>query len=289
MFKNLIKAIFSLSVLVFPLLYIPGFVFSGIVPRVFFMYLAIELMFLLFLWGSIRDKKLSFKCSRVSLALLIYIAVLFVTALTGVDFGRSFWSSYARMTGLLMWLHYLAMFFVVSSVFNSRGDWKQVFRAITLSGIFLSVVSFLGARGCGLDSLNFLHEGGSLLQNDSYVGIYMVLIFFLSLIGLSLEERSLWKWIYSVGLILVAFNPVLFNFSVLWGQFSLSDLFANPALFLGHALASSIILWFGILLFAVLYFVHKLKNNRRSVYLSLGLLGLMAVVYIYSFSSILPA
>ncbi|MBI2013501.1 MAG: O-antigen ligase family protein [Candidatus Colwellbacteria bacterium] len=275
--QNAIRNIFVVAVFLFPLLYFKAFFFPAVYSHAVFIYFIAELLFLLYLWHDFGRGKITFKKSYITIALAIYIAVLFLTALTGVDFGKSFWSSYNRMTGIITWLHYFALFFVVSAV-SKREDWKYVFRAIMLSGAVLALVSWVGEDGFNTGLFPYLKDG-SFLGNNSYSGAYFLLAFFLSLIGVVFETKKIWKWVYTAGLAVIFFNPDMFNFDVWSGKtFNL----------IGEARASSAVVWIGLAVLGAIFAVYRFAKNKKLVagiaaFLFIAILG----VYVYGFTSIL--
>ncbi|OGI67946.1 hypothetical protein A2738_03815 [Candidatus Nomurabacteria bacterium RIFCSPHIGHO2_01_FULL_42_15] len=285
MARTWIVCITVVSIFLFPLLYIGGFSFPAIFPHAMFIFFISELLLLLFLWGGIRKQQLVFKKSLLTAGLLAYIVVLFISALAGADFLQSFWSSYSRMTGLVTWVHYFILFFVLSSVLE-RQDWKYVFRALILSAIVLAIGSFLGPTGFNI-GWKPIAGAGSLLGNSSYSGIYYVLVFFMSVVGFALEDRRKWKYIYGFGWLIIFISPDLFNFQFFTGAISFSEIFGNPFLLLGYARASTVALWTGIVLLGILYGIHTISK----VFIQKMLLGIVFVClsggYVFGFLSII--
>ncbi|HEY4502903.1 MAG TPA: O-antigen ligase family protein [Candidatus Paceibacterota bacterium] len=175
------------------------------------------------------------------------------------------------MTGLVTWLHYLSLFFVISALFTEEKEWQKIFRAIILSGAVLAVVSFLGADGLSLYPFSLIKEGGSLFGNTSYSGAYYLLVFFISLIGLSLERARVWRAVYMVCMIAIFFTPEL------WGAFS----------GLGLARASTLVLWGGILILLFLFVLHKFTTKKVTITASILLLVFMSGTLAYGLSSVL--
>ena len=267
----MLRFFISVSVLVFPLVYVGGFVYPGIFPRAIFLYFTCSFLFFLFLWHSFFQREVVVKKSYITLAIGLYILILFISALFGPDFGQSFWSTFFRMTGLLTWFFYLGFLLVASAVFKTEEDWRYVFRPLLISSLILALVSFFGKDGFNFETFSAIKLGGSLFGNTSYSGAFYVLAFFLSIIGFSIESSKTWKWVYGMGFIAIFFNPDLFSLTS----------------FVGLARASSLVLWGGIGVILVLYLFHRFTNKKTTILAALSVVFLIAIVYLFSFVSIL--
>ncbi len=269
--QKLIQRIILGLVFVYPLVYLTGFAYPGIFPRAVFTFFVCEAALFLFLWYSFSEGKVIVKKSYLTVALLFYVGALFISAIFGPDFLQSFWSSYFRMTGLVTWLHYLGLILVIPAVFTTEEDWRKVFRTILLSGSILALVSWLGADGLNLKPFSLIKEGGSLFGNTSYSGAYYLLAFFISLVGLFLETNKKWRVTYIFLLILIFFNPDLFNFQT----------------FLGVARASALSLWGGTFTLIVLFLIHKFTNRKYTKIAASLIVALILIVYSVNFVLVL--
>lgn len=237
----------------FPLIYLGAGSYTFAFSKVFFMFLIIELVLLVFLLRAAREERIILPKSKTAGILLVYILFLFLAALQGTDFNLSFWSSHFRLTGIVTWIFYFVLFLVLSASLTRDTDWRWVFRSIAASGAILAGVSILGRAGLTTGILDFLAtSGGSLFGNSTISGLYYVLVFFLGVIGVTLESNKYWRVFYGLAGAVVFFSPELFNFS-------------NWPAFLGEARASSLVLRGGILVTMLLGMAHKILDARRSV------------------------
>lgn len=271
MLAKTIKSIAFLVVFAFPLVYIQGFAFPGIFPRAMLAFFVLELLFFLFIWHLLSQKEIVIKKSYLTASLFLYIVLLFVSALLGPDLGQSFWSSFFRMTGIITWLHYLSFLVVLATVFTSEKDWRNIFRAILLSGFVLALVSYLGVDGLNTGLFSGIKEGGSLFGNTSYSGAYYLLVFFLSLVGFTLESSKVWKGVYVIALFTIFFNPDLFSFQSV----------------IGMARASALVLWGGVLTLLILFLIHRFTNKKFTIIAFFSILFLISGIYAYSFISLI--
>ena len=177
----LVKVIFwaaALAVCVSPFIVLKSCYFPFVGPRsLFFMGLA-EIAFFSWLGLIIRYKKYRPRINTILISFALFIAVLTLSTVLGVDPSRSFWSKFERMTGLLMWLHLFGFFLAVSSTFKRVLDWKKIFAISIFSGIVLALLSLL--EEAGIEAFKFSGRGGSAFGNTSFLGTYLLFNFFLA-------------------------------------------------------------------------------------------------------------
>lgn len=155
------------------------FFFPFVGPKsIYFMGLA-EIIFIAWLILIIINKEYRPKFNLIQLSLVLFLIVMIISAIYGVNFSNSFWSKFERMTGILMWFHLLAFFFVISSTFKKIEDWKTVFSISVFSAMittFLVLISKLGVSVFGAAG-----QGGATIGNTSFVGTYLLFNVFFAL------------------------------------------------------------------------------------------------------------
>src|SRR3989338_1999401 len=75
----------------------------------------------------INFKKYWPKWNLIASAFSLFVAALFVSAVFGINFSMSLWSSYERMDGVITQIHLLALFFVLAGTFRTRREWFSIF------------------------------------------------------------------------------------------------------------------------------------------------------------------
>ena len=283
MHTNISKSIIGISLLVpliFPILYSSALINQSSFPKAIFFYFASQIIAFLYIWYSTQGGQITVPKNYLCLGLLAYILVLFLTGILGENFRQSFWSYYPHMTGIITWIHFFIFYIAISSVYQEI-NWKYFFRALSLSTIVLLIFSYLGPDG--FNQFSILESGGSLLTNNTKSGLYYVLFFFMSAIGFSLEQSKKWRYFYIFILTAIFFSPELFNNDILTGSVRVGSLWQEPAKLLGLARSSTIVLWFGMIISGVLYFIHKIKQEKTKTGLALGgivfLLAMYGVVF----------
>ena len=156
----------------------------------------------------------------VILAVLAYLGVLFLSAILGANFSASFWSTFERMGGVLMFCHLTGFMIAAVSVLSSR-DWRNVFFAST------AAAAIVGLRA--LFDQSSAARGGGFLGNDSFLGTYLLFNVFIALY-LFWEQKNFGKRLgarlSAAAFCLLAFC-LLFQGTQLWAGFVLGN-FAFP-------------------------------------------------------------
>lgn len=176
--KKFIFLVLSLT-LFSPLIFSSKFYFPFVGPKSLFFMAGVEIAFFSWLILILKFKEYRPKINSLFLAFGFFLLVLIFSALFGVDFSRSFWSKFERMTGILMWLHLFALFLLTSSLFKSLTEWENFFQISVLVSFLISLIA-LGEKA-GIEALKFSDRGGSTLGNTSFLGSYLLFNAFLTL------------------------------------------------------------------------------------------------------------
>jgi len=171
----------TILILFTPLILSSKFFFPFVGPKsLYFMGLA-EVIFFSWLFLIIFYPKYRPRLNFILLSLILFTAILIIASLFGVDPSYSFWSKFERMTGVLMMLHLLAFFLVVSSVFKEK-DWLKIFSVSIFVGVILSLIA--------LFSKSPSMRGGATIGNDSFLGTYLLFDLFLALYLITQARQS---------------------------------------------------------------------------------------------------
>jgi O-antigen ligase/tetratricopeptide (TPR) repeat protein len=94
--------------------------------------------------------RINVKKSPIMIAYSLFIIVLFLADLFGVDRERSFWSNFERMEGFVGHIHFFAYFFVLTVMVRSLEEWKTMWKAFIISDILVvgyGYCQLIGAKG----------------------------------------------------------------------------------------------------------------------------------------------
>ncbi len=105
-------------------------------------------------------------------AALAYLGILSLSAGLGANFSVSFWSTFERMGGVLMFFHLTGFMIAAVCVLETR-DWRNVFFAS------ITLAAAVGLRA--LFDQSAAARGGGFLGNDSFLGTYLLFNIFIAL------------------------------------------------------------------------------------------------------------
>lgn len=181
--------------------------FPFITGKNFLFRILVEIIFGLWVILAIYDKRYRLRKSWIFIFLLAFVVVSAISTIFGENAYRSFWSNYERMEGLITYLHLLAYFLVIASVFRTEKIWKWFFHASLFAAVIVSVYAILQFFG-----KLAVHQGtvrlDATLGNASYLAVYMLFHIFLAIFYF-FKEKSNYRWIYA-GLA-VLFSFILYN------------------------------------------------------------------------------
>ena len=174
--------------------------------------------------------------SVILLALLAWLGVSTLAALLGVNVGRSLWSGYERMHGVVELAHWCGFILVAASVFRTFPAWQA------LLGVHLAVgaaVSALGLAGyLGLVGwvwvFSEVARAGSTLGSGLFLGAYAAMNAGFGVALLLCPWRDHWRWRGAWTRYLVAAAVVL-NLAALWTSAARSGLLGVVAMALVFA------------------------------------------------------
>ncbi len=141
--------------------------------------------------SSPLTKKPQLNFNPIFLALALFIGVLILSSIFGLNFEQSFWGEYERMGGLLTWLHLFLFFIVIFSVFRSQNKWLAIFSISILVATIVSLLGLFSTVGYHPISLLRFSLAGSTLGNSSFLGTYLLFNSFLALYLFFISKENL--------------------------------------------------------------------------------------------------
>jgi len=198
--RKITRAVFCLAFLT-PLLVFPAhLVFPFIVSKALFFRSIIVLVGILTLVLWLYERKA--KSNQVgvnfftplSVVLLVYFLVLFLSSIFGVDRHSSFWNTQERMVGLFTVAHYFILFFVSRYLFRSWQEWIKPLMVFLSVGILVALVGIVQK----VSPQAFFNMGAprvlSTLGNPIYLGGFALFMIFIG--GLIfIKEKGWWRWL----------------------------------------------------------------------------------------------
>ncbi len=175
-----------------PLIVSASFVFPYIFPKQAFFQIVTEVLLALYFILALRQPQYRPRGCRLFTVLLMFFALMILSAIFGLNAYHSFWSDYERMAGVISLLHYLGFLFIAVNIFKTKEEWYTFFD--------FSIIASVTEAFYGLGQLagvsSFLHGSvdriDGTIGNSSFLAGYM-LINALFAFWLLLEKRN-WGW-----------------------------------------------------------------------------------------------
>lgn len=255
----------------FPLTSYQGFLYGGTSIR------AISLMFLvciLLIAFGIRSFRsgnsvVLFK-SPIFIALATYLAVVFISALSGLSFETSFWSSATRTTGIIYFIILGFFIYFLTNILSNRERQSNLILTIIISTGIYAFLALLGPEGLGLIFKGYKADGFT-IGNSTFAAMYIFGAFLLSIYYIAQAEVRK-KWMYVFPIILVV-NPYILNSRVWFGDFSKG--------LIGEAQATSYVMVLSVIALGAIWLVSKIKdfNLKKKVVYSLFAASILVMVF----------
>src|SRR4030067_1294647 len=136
--------LWSIKILILLISFLPLYVSSSMVfPYItgknFAFRILVEFAAVLWLGLTILSKEYYPRNSTILLVVLIFIFVVGLADLFGINPYNSFWSNYERMEGYINILHLALYFLIIKSVFRTRKDWMIFFNLLVIVGLLVSI------------------------------------------------------------------------------------------------------------------------------------------------------
>src|SRR3989338_3610061 len=187
-----------------PLLVPQSLFFPFITGKNFLFRAGVEIIFALWIFLMLRDKKWIPQKSLILFFVCLTVLILALSTIFGADPSRSFWSNYERMEGLVGHLHLLIYFLMLISIFKTDADWWAFFHVSFLANIvigFYAILQLLGKIA--------IHQGSTridaTLGNATYMAVYLLFHLFFLLYFFLKTKSNVWRSPYAVLFIFDAF------------------------------------------------------------------------------------
>lgn len=188
------------AALFIPLIVSTSLFFPFITGKAFFFRFIVEIIFSAWILLALRDSGYAPKKSWISILMVVFVAVVAAADIFGINPGKSIWSNYERMEGLVAILHIAAYFFVAAHTLTER-LWIRYFN----TGIAVSTILCL----YGLFQLAgkiAINQGGlrldATLGNAIYFAGFLLVNIFISIFLLARHRSKGMRYLYGVLILL---------------------------------------------------------------------------------------
>lgn len=177
------------STLLIPLYVSTDMFFPFITGKNFIFRAMVELMFPAYVALAWRDAKYRLSWSWVFGMVIMFVAIMGLADIFGVNPYRSFWSNYERMEGYVTTLHLFAYFLILGAVMNGEKIWLRFWHLFIGMSVFFGYFSLLQiAHELTID------QGGGRVDasfgNATYLAVYLLFAMFITVIAWYKNSRS---------------------------------------------------------------------------------------------------
>ena len=176
-------------VLLTPLFFAQSFIYPFVTPKVFVFQAIVELILGLWLGLVIFYPAYRPKLTKLTWAVLIFLFVLTLSAVFGIDAHRSFWSTQDRGLGLVSLFHFGILFLVLAN-FRDKLNWRRYFIFGFLVSLFASLFAVVQLYFPEFFLEPSSGRPGSFLGNPAFLASYLVFNVFIGLWLLSEQKKE---------------------------------------------------------------------------------------------------
>ena len=115
----------------------PGMFFPFISGKNLIFRVLVEIAFAGWVILALYDTKyrISIKKSPLTIAYLVFIGILLVADIFGVDPMKSIWSNFERMEGFVGHIHFFIYFFVLTAMLHTLKEWQTMLKVFIWANI----------------------------------------------------------------------------------------------------------------------------------------------------------
>lgn len=177
-----------------PTILIKDYFFPFVVPKTIYFRIVVDVMFMAYVLLAIANPKYRPRITPLTLAIASFIGIGFLASIFGVNFQRSFWSVFERMSGILTFLHLFVFFIILTNCFKERKYWERFFAFSIIVGIYICFYAWTAK------TINA--KGGGTIGNTSFMASYLLFNIFFAII-LFFTKGTWWKVFSGTALIVL--------------------------------------------------------------------------------------
>lgn len=158
--------------------------------------------------------RINIRKSPIIIAYGLFILVLLIADIFGVDPGKSMWSNFERMEGFIGHIHFFAYFFVLTVMIRTLNDWRKMWKIFIVANILVLIHAtgqLLGSKGfffsqvfpnasAWFSSRFAIHMSENRLDatigNSAYFAIFCLMYVFIAALLWSQSANPKRQWFY---------------------------------------------------------------------------------------------
>lgn len=236
-------------------------IFSFSSPKTIFIIGIVSLMTIFYSWGILIKKKLSFRFTPLHIVLGIFLIVLTLSSILGIDPLNSFFGTWTQSINLIL-IYTLTVFALLIGflIKKNKSFLPYILLASFISSVFVVLISYTG--GSLVEVFNY---GASTIGNNSYTGAYLLFNVCFG-IGLFFYFSKIWQKISVViGTFIILISPIFINKDILLGKIGFAQIIHNPFLLFGYANAATFGLAVSFLIIASFFLIFSSKKATKII------------------------
>ena len=279
--EKIIKFLLYLSLLL-PLLFVNYTMYPWHFGKTLYFQILMDILLVLAVaFFTFKKKDFQFKKPLLlDYLVLAFLASMFLSAVFGLDFNRSFWGNQQRVEGVFTWVHFIIFYFLLRQFFITKKDWLNL-------GFVVIVVAFVSGLVAWVGQNTSLFEG-RIEESGRLMGIIGNPIFFASYLTIPLFLSFFWFfWFLSQKNKEFVSEKKITFVSWLKGKQALFYFFCGIFLLVSFLASEVRGAFVGLLsgLFVVwllLVFGEVLKKKARNIFVFLGMAGVLVFFAMYT-------
>lgn len=177
-----------------PFLVYGGFFFPFITTKAFAFRIIVEIIFGAYVILAIVDSSYRPRWTPIFKAILVFLGIVGLANLFGLEPIKSFWSNFERMEGYVTMLHLGALFVVMSSVFRDR-EWRWWWNTSLVASLIMVLYCLFQIAGVVKINQGGVRVDGR-LGNAAYLALYLLIHIFIALYYFAKSKSSGLRWAY---------------------------------------------------------------------------------------------
>lgn len=164
--------------------------------------------------------RINIKKSPIMIAYGLFILVLLLANLFGVDTEKSMWSNFERMEGFVAHAHFFAYFFVLTVMVRTLSEWQKMWKIFLGANVLVLIYAYgqlLGAKGLffantfpniavWFSSRFPIHQSENRLDatigNSAYFAVFCLMYIFIAALLWSQSKTPKKEWFYPLIIVL---------------------------------------------------------------------------------------
>ncbi len=181
--KDLLRKLLIFGIFFIPfiaLVNIGSVAFPFITVKAFIFRIIIELLAGIWVLLIMVEKKYRPRLNWLSGTIFVFLFVMTIADIFGVNPLKSFWGNFERMDGLINIIHMVVYFIIASTIIDTETLWARLFNTTIGVSVILSILGLVQLAG-GMTIYTASGRLDSTVGNAAYLALYLLIHIFLTI------------------------------------------------------------------------------------------------------------